>query len=78
MDKKIVLTYGLRLLGVVLVLMYFFGHPLLNRIFPGFPIPSLNYFFYAGLLCYLIGAVLYYVFNRKTLKKMAKGNEDEL
>ena len=52
MDKKIVLTYGLRLLGVILVLMYFFGHPLLNRIFPGFPISSLNYFFYAGLLCY--------------------------
>ena len=75
MDKKIVMTYALRLLGVVLVLMYFFGHPLLNRIFPGFPISSLNYFFYAGLLCYLIGAVLYYFLNRKLLKKIAKDDE---
>ena len=78
MDKKIVLTYALRVLGVLLVLVYFFGHPMLNRIFPGFPISSLNYFFYAGLLCYLIGAVLYYVFNRKTLKKIAKDDEYEL
>ena len=75
MDKNIVMTYALRLLGVVLVLMYFFGHPLLNRIFPGFPISSLNYFFYAGLLCSLIGAVLYYFFNRKLLKKIAKDDE---
>lgn len=77
MDKKVGMTYALRILGVLLVLMYFFGHPLLNRIFPGFPVSSLNYFFYAGLLVYLIGAVFYYVFNRKTLKKIAKGEEDE-
>lgn len=77
MDKKVGMTYALRILGVLLVLMYFFGHPLLNRIFPGFPVSSLNYFFYTGLLVYLVGAVLYYVFNRKTLKKIAKGEEDE-
>ncbi len=77
MDKKIGVTYALRILGALLVLVYFFGHPLLNWIFPGFPVSSLSYFFYAGLVTYLIGAVLYYVFNRKTLKKIVKGEEDE-
>jgi predicted membrane channel-forming protein YqfA (hemolysin III family) len=77
MEKKIVLTYALRILGVILVLVYFFGHPLLNRLFPGFPVSSLNYFFYAGLLVYLVGAVLYYVFNRKILNRVVKGEEDE-
>lgn len=77
MDKKVGMTYALRILGVLLVLMYFFGHPLLDWIFPGFPVSSLDYFFYAGLLVYLVGAVLYYFFNRKTLKKIAKGEEDE-
>ncbi len=77
MDKKIGMTYALRFLGVLLVLAYFFGHPLLNRLFPGFPVSSLNYFFYAGLLVYLVGAMLYYFFNRKTLKKIAKGDGDE-
>ncbi len=77
MEKKIVLTYALRILGVILVLMYFCGHPLLNRLFPGFPVSSLNYFFYAGLLVYLVGAVLYYVFNRKILNRVVKGEENE-
>ncbi len=77
MDKKIAVTYALRILGVLLVLLYFFGHPLLNWIFPGFPVSSLNYFFYAGLLIYLVGAVLYYCFNRKILGKIVKGEEDE-
>lgn len=77
MDKKVGMTYALRILGVLLVLMYFFGHPLLDWIFPGFPVSSLDYFFYVGLLVYLVGAVLYYFFNRKTLKKIAKGEEDE-
>ena len=76
MDKKIIATYILRLFGVVFVLMYFFGHPLLNRLFPGFPVSSLNYFFYTGLVIYLLGAVLYYFFNRKLLKKIAKDDED--
>lgn len=77
MDKKIGITYALRLVGVILVLFYFFGHPLLNRIFPGFPLSSLNYLFYAGLGCYLVGAVLYYIYKRKHLEKIAKGEEDE-
>ncbi len=78
MNKKIIVTYALRVLGVLLVLVYFFGHPILNRMFPGFPISSLNYFFYAGLLCYLVGAVLYYAFNRKMLKKSLNDDEDGL
>lgn len=77
MDKKIVLTFLFRLVGVVLVLVYFFGHPLLNRLFPGFPVSSLNYFFYAGLGFYLVGAVLYYVFRRKILNKIAREEEDD-
>lgn len=77
MNRKIGLTYALRLLGVILVLIYFFGHPLLNRLSPGFPVSSLNYFFYSGLGCYLVGAILYYFFKRTLLKKIAKGEEDK-
>ena len=58
MDKKIIATYILRLFGVVFVLMYFFGHPLLNRLFPGFPVSSLNYFFSSHSCLNLVLVVL--------------------
>ncbi len=77
MDKKIALTYLLRFLGVILVCVYFFGLPMLNRFFPGFPISSLNYFFYAGLLAYLAGALLYYLFRKKIADKKLRDEEDE-
>ncbi|MFA6341661.1 MAG: hypothetical protein WCX75_02270 [Fibrobacteraceae bacterium] len=73
MDKKIILTYALRVLGVVLVLVYFFGGNLVFNLFPGLEGKSLNPVFYVGVLFYFAGAALYYLFNRKDRKSRNHG-----
>lgn len=75
MNKKIILTYVLRVLGVVLVLVYFFGGNLVFNLFPGLEGKSLNPVFYVGVLFYFAGAALYYLFNRQNRKSRNHGED---
>ena len=65
MNKLIVLTYVLRGLGFVLVLLSLFGHGILLNLFPGLEGTSINPFFYSGLAVYLVGAIIYFFVNKK-------------
>jgi predicted membrane channel-forming protein YqfA (hemolysin III family) len=65
MNKKILVTYILRVLGILFVLVAFFGGHIICNLFPGLEGKSLNPVFYAGIFFYLAGAVLYYFFNRR-------------
>lgn len=65
MNKLIIVTYVLRGLGFVLVLLSLFGHSLLLNLFPGLEGQSINPIFYSGIAVYLIGAVIYFFVNKK-------------
>jgi predicted membrane channel-forming protein YqfA (hemolysin III family) len=65
MNKLIVLTYVLRGLGFVLVILSLFGHGILLNLFPGLEGTSINPFFYSGLAVYLVGAIIYFFVNKK-------------
>jgi len=65
MNKLVVVTYVLRALGFVLVLLSLFGHDLILNVFPGLEGRSINPIFYSGIVCYLIGAVIYFFVNKK-------------
>ena len=65
MNKLIVLTYVLRGLGFVLVILSLFGHGILLNLFPGLEGTSINPFFYSGLAVYLVGATIYFFVNKK-------------
>lgn len=65
MNKLIVVTYVLRGLGFILVLLSLFGHSILLNLFPGLEGQSINPIFYSGIVVYLLGAVIYFFVNRK-------------
>ncbi|MCQ2055596.1 MAG: hypothetical protein MJY82_09970 [Fibrobacter sp.] len=65
MNKLVIVTYVLRALGFVLVLLSLFGHSLILNLFPGLEGQSINPIFYSGIGVYLIGAVLYFFVNKK-------------
>ena len=65
MNKLVVLTYVLRGLGFVLVLLSLFGHGILLNLFPGLEGTSINPFFYSGLAVYFVGAIIYFFVNKK-------------
>ena len=65
MNKLVVLTYVLRGLGFVLVLLSLFGHSILLNLFPGLEGTSINPFFYSGLAVYFVGAIIYFFVNKK-------------
>ena len=65
MNKLVVLTYVLRGLGFVLVLLSLFGHSVLLNLFPGLEGTSINPFFYSGLAVYFVGAIIYFFVNKK-------------
>ena len=65
MNKLIVLTYVLRALGFILVILSLFGHSVLLNLFPGLEGTSINPFFYSGLAVYLVGAAIYFFVNKK-------------
>lgn len=65
MRKLVVVTYVLRALGFVLVLLMLFGHSLVLNIFPGLEGHSINPIFYSGIACYALGAVIYFFINKK-------------
>lgn len=65
MKKLVIVTYVLRALGFVLVLLSLFGHSVILNVFPGLEGKSINPIFYSGLVVYLVGAVIYFVINKK-------------
>ncbi len=65
MGKLVIVTYVLRALGFVLVLLSLFGHSLILNVFPGLEGQSINPLFYSGIVVYLIGAVMYFFINKK-------------
>ena len=65
MRKLVIVTYVLRGLGFVLVLLSLFGHSLILNVFPGLEGTSINPIFYSGIAVYLVGAVIYFFVNKK-------------
>lgn len=65
MKKLVIVTYVLRGLGFVLVLLSLFGHSLILNLFPGLEGQSINPIFYSGILVYMVGAVIYFFVNKK-------------
>lgn len=65
MRKLVIVTYVLRALGFVLVLLSLFGHSVILNLFPGLEGQSINPIFYSGILCYAVGAVMYFFINKK-------------
>ena len=65
MRKLVIVTYVLRGLGFVLVLLSLFGHSLILNVFPGLGGTSINPIFYSGIAVYLVGAVIYFFVNKK-------------
>ena len=63
MRKLVIVTYVLRGLGFVLVLLSLFGHSLILNVFPGLEGTSINPIFYSGIAVYLVGAVIYFFVN---------------
>lgn len=65
MQKLVIVTYVLRGLGFILVLLSLFGHEIILNLFPGLEGKSINPIFYSGIIVYLIGAVIYFFINKK-------------
>ncbi|WP_407456978.1 hypothetical protein [Fibrobacter sp.] len=65
MKKLVIVTYVLRALGFVLVLLMLFGHSIVLNLFPGLEGRSINPLFYTGIACYALGAVIYFFINKK-------------
>lgn len=65
MQKLIIVTFVLRALGFVLVLLSLFGHDLILNVFPGLEGMSINPIFYSGIGVYFVGAVIYFFVNKK-------------
>ncbi len=77
MNKLVILTYVLRGLGFVLVLLSLFGHGLILNIFPGLEGQSINPIFYSGLGVYLVGAVIYFFVNKKIRAERRRAEIEE-
>ena len=65
MKNLVIVTYVLRALGFVLVLLSLFGHSFILNLFPGLEGMSINPIFYSGIIVYLLGAVIYFFINKK-------------
>ena len=65
MRKLVIVTYVLRGLGFVLVLLSLFGHNVILNLFPGLEGQSINPIFYSGIAVYFVGAVIYFFVNKK-------------
>jgi predicted membrane channel-forming protein YqfA (hemolysin III family) len=65
MKKLVIVTYVLRGLGFVLVLLSLFGHSVILNMFPALEGHSINPIFYSGIVCYAVGAVVYFFINKK-------------
>lgn len=65
MQKLVIVSWVLKALGIVLVLLMLFGHEIVLNLFPGLEGMSINPFFYLGILFYAAGAVIYFFVNKK-------------
>ncbi len=65
MKNLVIVTYVLRGLGFVLVLLSLFGHSIILNVFPGLEGMSINPIFYSGIVVYLVGAAIYFFINKK-------------
>ncbi|MBR4786185.1 MAG: hypothetical protein IK012_13180 [Fibrobacter sp.] len=67
MQKLIIATFVLRVLGLVLIVLGLsaFGHNLIYNTFPGLEGYSLNPVSYLGILIYIVGALIYFFVNKK-------------
>lgn len=65
MQKIVIVTHVLRVLGFILVLLSLFGHEIILNFFPGLEGKSINPIFYSGIVVYLVGAVIYFFVNKK-------------
>ena len=77
MQKLVIVTYVLRALGFVLVLLSLFGHSLILNVFPGLEGTSINPIFYSGIAVYLVGAAIYFVLNKKRIADRRKSQIQE-
>ena len=78
MEKIVIVTYVLRGLGFVLVLLSLFGHGLILNVFPGLEGQSINPIFYSGIGVYLVGAVIYFFVNKKIRAERRRREIEEL
>ena len=67
MKNLVIVTYVLRGLGFVLVLLSLFGHSIILNVFPGLEGMSINPIFYSGIVVYLVGAAIYFFINKKEM-----------
>ena len=65
MQKLVIVTFVLRALGFVLVILSLFGHKVILNVFPGLEGTSINPIFYSGIAVYFVGAVIYFFVNKK-------------
>jgi predicted membrane channel-forming protein YqfA (hemolysin III family) len=65
MQKIVIVTWVLKALGFILVLLSLFGHEIILNVFPGLEGMSINPIFYSGIVIYLVGAVIYFFVNKK-------------
>ena len=65
MRKLVIVSWVLKALGIVLILLMLFGHEIVLNLFPGLEGMSINPFFYLGILFYAAGAVIYFFVNKK-------------
>ena len=65
MQKLVIVTFVLRALGFVLVILSLFGHEVILNVFPGLEGSSINPIFYSGIAVYFVGAVIYFFVNKK-------------
>lgn len=77
MNKLVIVTYVLRGLGFVLVLLSLFGHSIILNVFPGLEGMSINPIFYSGIVVYLIGAVIYFFVNKKIRAEKRRADIEE-
>ena len=67
MQKLIITTFVLRVLGLALIVLGLsgFGHNLIYNTFPGLEGYSLNPVCYSGIVIYIVGALIYFFVNKK-------------
>ena len=72
MKKLVIVTYVLRALGFVLVLLMLFGHSIVLNLFPSLEGHSINPIFYTGIVCYATGAVIHFFIKKKAIEFFIK------
>ena len=77
MKKLVIVSWVLKALGIVLVLLMLFGHEIVLNVFPGLEGMSINPFFYAGIVFYAAGAVIYFFVNKKEKEERRRREIEE-